>query len=381
MDSVTALLLVQGVVSCLVLAWMAYLLVRAPRNVPLRAVTVTIASFVAMFALRIATPTGGGLLGLEPVTVRLLQHFTSILGGYGLIVFFLFSALDLRTARRRAIWQAVPVVVAALIMIGAAAVMPAQFRAAAAALTWGRPDAPHSEPTIALLYLPLYVYLLYAFSSALLWIWRYARGAEPRLRRGLALASVGLAAMTPAEFVFVLATVVRWADGAPLPHWLLMTTILGFLVGAVIFLIGFAYPAAVMRLAAIRVWWQHRRAYHRLAPLWTLLHDEFPQDALNRVPTGEWRDRLRLPEVHRRYYRRVIECRDGLVRVSPYMNGSSNVPLADRLRQGLRAHASGATVGARATPLAIPRADGLDADVRELVALSDALRASKTVSA
>lgn len=375
MNSVTALLVVQGVVSCLVLAFMVYLLVRAPRNVPLRAVTVTIASFVAMFALRFATIDGGGLLGLEPITTRLVQHLTTILGGYGLIVFFLFSALDLRTARRRAVWQAVPVVAAALIMTISVAAMPAQFRNAAATLTWGRPGAPHSEPTVALLYLCMYLYMLYAFGTALVWIWRYAGGAEPRLRRGLALASVGLAAMVPAEVVFVLAAIVRWAN-ASLPRWLVMTAIPLFLFGAVIFLIGFAYPAVVMRLAAIRVWWQHRRTYHRLGPLWTLLHEEFPQDALNRVPTGEWRDRLRLPEVHRRYYRRVIECRDGLVRISPYLNGSGDLPLVERLRDGLRAHASGTTVSARATPVAIPATDGLDADVRELVALSDALQTS-----
>jgi hypothetical protein len=375
-NGVTALLVVEGLVSCFVLACMMYLLVRAPHNVPLRAVTVTIASFVLMFVVRSSVADGSGFLGLEPIIARLVLHFTNILGGYGLIVFFLFSALDLRTARRRAMWQAVPVVVVAGIMTWAVAAMPPRVRDGAAALTTGRPGSPHAEITVALLYLTMYLYMLYAFATALVWTWRYARGAEPRLRRGLALASVGLAAIVPSEAVFSLAAIVRWTGGT-LPREPVMIAIPLFLGGVVVFLIGFAYPAVVMRLAAIRVWWQHRRTFHQLGPLWTLLHDEFPQDALNRVPTGQWRDRLRLPEVHRRYYRRVIECRDGLVRISPYMNGSSDVALADRLRHGLRAHASGATVGARATPLAIPRADGLDADVRELVALSDALQASK----
>ncbi|HEV8559755.1 MAG TPA: MAB_1171c family putative transporter [Actinophytocola sp.] len=372
----TALLVVEGLVACFVLAWMMYLLVRAPHNVPLRAVTVTIASFVLMFVVRSSVADGSGFLGLEPIIARLVLHFTNILGGYGLIVFFLFSALDLRTARRRAMWQAVPVVVVAGIMTWAVAAMPARVRDSAAALTTGRPGSPHAEITVALLYLTMYLYMLYAFSTALVWTWRYGRGAEPRLRRGLALASVGLAAIVPAEAVFSLSAVVRWTGGT-LPRDLVVVAIPLFLGGVVVFLIGFAYPAVVMRLAAIRVWWQHRYTYHRLGPLWTLLHQEFPQDALNRVPTGQWRDRLRLPEIHRRYYRRVIECRDGLVRISPYMNGSSDLPLVDRLRHGLSAHASGATVGARATPVAIPRADGLDADVRELVALSDALQASK----
>jgi hypothetical protein len=129
-----------------------------------------------------------------------------------------------------------------------------------------------------------------------------------------------------------------------------------------------------MRLTALRIWWQHRRTYHRLSPLWTVLHDEFPEDALHRVPSQHpLRDVLSLRGVHRRYYRRVIECRDGLVRISPYL-GPDDSSLAERVRTGLRAHASGSPAPARATPVAIPNSDGLDADVRELVALSEALR-------
>jgi Family of unknown function (DUF6545) len=178
--------------------------------------------------------------------------------------------------------------------------------------------------------------------------------------------------MVLAEAVFVLANAVRWAGGV-MPHGVLMVAIAVILVGIVTFLVGFAYPAAVMRLAALRVWLQHRRAYRRLGPLWTLLHQRFPQDALARVPASRLGDALRLRGVHRRYYRRVIECRDGLVRISPYL-GPAEQPLAERVRAGLRAHAAGTPVPARAVAVAIPAGEGLDADVRELVALADALR-------
>ena len=153
----------------------------------------------------------------------------------------------------------------------------------------------------------------------------------------------------------------------PIGLWLLLP-------GSVIFMIGFGYPFTHMRLAAARIWWQHRRVYRQLAPLWTLLHQQFPEDALGRVPSGRWRDTLSVRAVHRRYYRRVIECRDGLLRVSPYLAVNGNGSLADRLRAGLRAHASGDPAPHQPVPVAIPAADGIDADARELVTLARALR-------
>jgi hypothetical protein len=376
---VTQLLAFQGVLSYLVLALMLYLLVRSPKNVPLRAITVMIACFGLSYLFGLAAGTAHAVLGLEPITWRLIQHLVQLVTGYSLIVFYLYSALDGREARRRALWHAVPLVAAAVIMIVATAVMPAELHDAAAALTSGRPGGPVSVPSVALLYLTVNFYRAYAFATALLWTRRYARGAEPRLRHGLAIASLGLAATVLSLSAFVAANIVRWTGGV-MPRTILMTAMVMLVLGYVVFLIGVAYPAAVMRLAALRVWWQHRRVYRQLNPLWTVLHREFPEDALERVPTSPLRDALSLRGVHRRYYRRVIECRDGLVRISPYLgtlgerDGAS--VLADQLRKGLRAHASGAPAATRATPVAIPNDDGLDADVNELVALSQALHES-----
>ncbi|HEV2781137.1 MAG TPA: MAB_1171c family putative transporter [Actinophytocola sp.] len=372
----TTLGVFEGIASHLVLALMIYLLIRAPRNPALLAITVTIASFALTFAFRLALLDGAGFLGLEPIMSRLVQQFIMLLGGYGLVTFFLFSALDVREARRRAMWQAVPVVLAVLVMTHAIAAMPPHIRDSAALLT-SRSGGPVGEPTIALMYLSVYVYQAYAYITALVLTRRYARGAEPRLRRGLALATAGLAAMVPAQMIFVGAAAGRWA-AVTMPRTITFTGIFMMLGGIVVFLVGFAYPAVGMRLAALRVWWQHRRMYRRLGPLWTLLHREFPEDALCRVPTSPWRDAVSLRGVHRRYYRRVIECRDGLVRISPYLGPNGDRSLADRLREGVAAHASGASAPARAMPVAIPAGDGLDADVHELVALSDALRSGET---
>jgi hypothetical protein len=78
--------------------------------------------------------------------------------------------------------------------------------------------------------------------------------------------------------------------------------------------------------------------------------------------------------VHRRYYRRVIECRDGLVRISPYLDTAGD-DLARDLKAALRTtqeHGTRPAVG-----VAIPDRDGLDADVEQLVTLSEALRVAR----
>ena len=373
----TTLQAFQGVLSYVVLALMLYLVIRTPRNVPLRAITVMIAFFGLSYTVGLAAGSGHAVLGVEPITARLIQHIIQLITGYSLILFYLFSALEQRDARRRALWHAVPLLLAVVVMTISTVVMPAGVRNAAAALPAGRPGGPVSVTSVALLYLTVNGYRTYAFATALLWTRRYARGAEPRLRHGLAIASLGLAVITLSLAVFTTANVVRWAGGV-MPHNPLMAAMVAVVLGYVVLLIGIAYPAAAMRLAALGIWWQHRTTYHQLAPLWTVLHREFPEDALNRVPASPWRDALSLRGVHRRYYRRVIECRDGLVRISPYLGPvgeqAEAAALADRLREGLRAHASGTLGPSRATPVAIPRDDGLDADVHELLALSQALQ-------
>jgi hypothetical protein len=375
---VTVLFALQAVATGVVLAVLLSLVVRAPGNVPLRAVTVTVASFVLTVVFGAAASNGTTVVGVEPLLSRVVQHLGMLVGGYSLIAFYLFSALERTRARQAAMRQAIPLTIAVLLELAAALLMPASMHHAAATLAFAGPEATQPPLLVLVLYVTPNLYMGYAFASALLWTRRYARGAEPRLRHGLALASVGLAGLAFGEAVFVTATTAQWV-GLAVPRWVYPIGLFAILPGSAVFMVGFVYPAVCMRLAALRVWWQHRRAYARLDPLWTLLHQQFPEDALGRVPASRWRDAMSLRGVHRRYYRRVIECRDGLVRISPYLppNGSGDSPdtaLAQRLRDGLQARASNTPVPTRAIPVAIPTADTLDADVHELITLSDALR-------
>ncbi|WP_338059192.1 DUF6545 domain-containing protein, partial [Streptomyces malaysiense] len=84
--------------------------------------------------------------------------------------------------------------------------------------------------------------------------------------------------------------------------------------------------------------------------------------------------------IHRRYYRRVIECRDGLVTVSSYLamlgvtQNASPEAVARVLPAALRACAIDTAEASPAVGVALTT-NSIDADVRQLVAVSQALEA------
>lgn len=373
MLTVTALLVTYGFGSVLVLLWMSSRLARTPRNLPLWALTGLVACWALGFPLEVAADHETVVLGIPPSVSRLLQHGVLLVGVNCLISFFLFAAADRRVAWLRVRQFAIPLAIALTILTVAVVLTPAGVR-----------TRDHTVTSIAAFWVTSDLYMAFGFAASAIWALRYARVAERRLARGLRITSAGLCGIVLANCVFVPAVIIRWAGGDAAPPELstdgAAETTLGF-YGAVFFLLpgialclaGVVYPAAVMRLAALRVWWHHLIAYRRLGPLWTELHAQFPEDALSRVPVTRWRD-LSLRGVHRRYYRRVIECRDGLVRISPYLD-TQGADLAANLKEALRAHACGERPAKQPVPVAIPDQTGLDADVAELVTLSHALRA------
>jgi hypothetical protein len=372
--------IVHGIVSFGALGWMLYLVARSPGDVRRWSVAALLAGWSVAYPFGIAASRGVVFLGVDAMNARYIQHALLLVAAYGLVCFFQFSALEPALARRRAARDAVVLAVALVVLTVANIVIPADLRTPAATVTSTPGEGPVGVAGIAIFYITANSYLLYAFAAACGWTRRYARGAEPRLRRGLRIASLGLAAISLAGATFVASNISRWA-GTPAPPPVVITSVFLLLLGITLFVGGMAYSTVATRLVALRVWRRHRRAYHRLRPLWTVLNKHFPQDALSRVPASRWRDAFTLRSVHRRYYRRVIECRDGLVRISPYLANLTEDPaeradperLARQLSEALRAHASGETVPSQAIPLALPSEDSLESDVDRLIELSRAV--------
>jgi hypothetical protein len=358
-------------------AWKLYQLAKAPRDKPLRAVTLCLASAAIAYPFGVqdvATPVDA-VIGTG--VSKLIQNVLLFATVYWLMCFYLYSAADAERGRRRARWEIIPLVLSVAMITVATFVTPTAQRGA----EYDTGDM--HVPGIALFYFFGGLYLAYALAVALRWTVRYARVSHRPLVTGLWIAAAGMAGMVLGSGVRSVFVVIR-AFGPLKTSPIMLAADLLTAAAIPTFVIGVIYPTLSTRIAALGVWWQHRRVVRQLSPLWTMLHEAYPEDELSRVPSGRWRDLLRLRGVHRRYYRRVIECRDGLVRVSPYLASAGDldkpVYLASALREALHARAAGAPVAGQAMPIAVPDGDGLDADVRQLVALSKALRAPVAVT-
>ncbi|MFJ8927640.1 MAB_1171c family putative transporter [Streptomyces sp. NPDC102364] len=377
------MLALYGIGAPLVLMWTVLRLRRAPKDRALWSLCGLITGWTLAFPFGRAADAGAGLLGTTPMGSRLVEHSLDIVSMHGLICFYLYSALEEREAGRRARLYGVPLALTFIVLVAATLSTPG-----------GVGTRDHRVTSVAVFYVAADAYLVFAFSKAWFWNRCYARGAGPRLRRGLRIAATGMIAFALANSLYIVAVVLHWAGGDDVSSNLdtagAASTSLGWfaavflmLPGVVLFLVGVTYPAAAMRVIALRVWWRHLLHYRRLKPLWAALHELFPENVLPRVPMSAWRNALNPRSVHRRYYRRAIECRDGLVRISPYINPSqtgasgdttSGAELSDRLRHALRAHGSGELSSAHAVAVAVPPDPSLEADVRELIVLADALR-------
>ena len=156
----------------------------------------------------------------------------------------------------------------------------------------------------------------------------------------------------------------------PVVKVLLLLGVPFVIVGGMLFLAGVTYPGVRARVSAVRRRRRHRREHHALAPLWTVLVRAFPSIVLRTPPRG----------AHRVYYRRVIEIRDGLVQLSPYLDADfGEVAAADpgaaaaALKTALERHAAGEASDGRAKQVLPAGADDIESDVRPLLALSAAM--------
>ncbi|MGW2339521.1 MAB_1171c family putative transporter [Streptomyces sp. NPDC001661] len=356
----------------LAVLWKLFQLSQAPQDRALRAVTFCLLCTAGSFSTGLDAESHA-LNALAGTGAASLASNVLLLGAvYWLLSFYLHSATDRRRANRRALLEAVPLVITVFAITLATVTAPAGVR--------GRPygTAVLHTPQVALFFLAAQLYLVYALTTTAWWTGRYARMSQKPVTIGLWLTAGSLISMAAANTLRIVMDLIA-LHGSPVPAGLNHGVSMLFALAVPTFVIGLSYPGVMQRLAGFRIWRQHRRAYRCLRPLWELLHEVFPEDALHRAPAGQWRENLTVRGVHHRYYRRVIECRDGLVRASPYMarqdvqTEATHEALAGQLKSALRSQAAGEPAPPQAIAVALPGEDTLDADARQLVALSDAL--------
>lgn len=365
-------LLLLGLVAALL--WKLYQLKRSPHDAPLRSVTLCLVC--AALSYPVAMP--GGASGVDTVaghgTAKLIQNVLLLLAVYFLMCFYLYSAADEEAGRRRARKEAIVVGVVAVAITVAAESVPNEVFAGSFS------TADMTIPQIAFFYGGAGLYLMYALGMACRWTRRYARMSRRPHSTGLWMAAVGLGAMAVACAIRAVLVAVRWADvDVPKP---LMAAVAFLLVASILlFSAGITYSGARARISSLRLWLRHRRDHRRLAPLWELLAEAYPENVL-RPASSAALDRRRARGVHRRYHRRIVECRDGLVDISPYLFDEDDsaalsidsAELAARLRRASARIGEGVPAPRRAVPLAMALGSDRQADVKQLIAVSDALR-------
>lgn len=368
-------LLLLGLVAALV--WKLYQWKRSPHDAPLRSVTLCL--LCAALSYPVAMP--GGASGVDTVaghgTAKLIQNVLLLLAVYFLMCFYLYSAADEDAGRRRARKEAVVVAVVAVAITVAAESVPHEVFAGSFS------TADMTTPQISFFYGGAGLYLMYALGMACRWTSRYARISRRPHSTGLWMAAVGLGAMAVACAIRAVIVAVRAADvevSEPL-----MAAVAFLLVASILtFAAGITYSGARARISSLRLWLCHRRDHLRLAALWELLAETYPDNVL-RPASAAALDRWRARGVHRRYHRRIVECRDGLVDISPYLLDEGDdstvlnidsAELAARLRRASARVEKGAPAPRRAVRLAMALGSDPESDVKQLIAVSDALRAA-----
>src|SRR3954453_3861017 len=211
--------IIHGIASFGALAWMLWLVARSPGDVRRWAVTGLVAGWSIAYPFGIAASAGVDFLGGAAMNARYVQHALLLVAAYSLVCFFQFSALEPALARGRAVRDGVVLVVALVVLTVANVMIPADLRVPAATVTSTPGEGPVGVTSIAIFYVAANSYLLYAFAAGCGWTRRRARGAEPagarggrrryaragepRLRRALRIAWIGLPATSLAGATFV----------------------------------------------------------------------------------------------------------------------------------------------------------------------------------
>lgn len=360
----------------LVLAWFLYRLARSPRDPALWAVVVCV-GFQLLGASTFVTFVRA-VFGELPSssTVKLLTNLALNTSRYALLLFFLISAGG---SWRRVRIETGILAGVCLAMTAAILVLPPGLRDTAYPLTAVLPRDMR-RPGVAPFYIVGGSYTCYAAVQTTRWALRYAAESSRRARFGLRVVAVALICAAVTTGTRTVVTIVRWAghpgfggSAMELTNRLAPISIFVFLAG--VFSIGLA-----ARFAALKTWLRRRRAYAELWPLWRELHAVFPADTLDHAPRQAWLDTLLPHQVGHRYWRRVIEIRDGLLQLSPQLLDAGfdpDRPAVEQLgtfRRALRLQADGRRPTSRTAVLvAGPEDTGVNSDVRQLIHLSRAL--------
>ncbi len=376
-DAVTALVLAQGVeagigivnalagvVFALAFCWRLDQIRRTGWGLQPLAMMVAVASLTVAFVVVneavASTLDTRGFAGLSRVAFYALLA----IGVAALVVVFFFP--DRVSRERRAGWEALPLVASLIGLQITMLVIPEEIRTETISewtvQNWG----------FALFMLIASGYLAYGFLACVNSVRKFYATADGYLRvsLGLLMAGLGFLALGAiAQIVFVAVSAMNVARSP----WLVTTNRVLATVGVVSFLLGISYPMVYSRVQSLVANRRRRRLDTELLPLWRLVTGAVPEVVL--PDTGQLSPTTRL-------HRRVVETRDALTQLSPYLPPVFEYAQVDVQVRLLRsavselsavADGAGDKISGAVRDLAPADGEGLEADAAPLIRLSEEL--------
>ncbi|MCE3555517.1 hypothetical protein LWC33_29235 [Pseudonocardia sp. RS11V-5] len=352
-------------VTTIATVWKISQVIRVPDDRYLRAVTAcTVFVFIALSA-QLATSLPINILG--PYLPKLVQNVV-LTFFFALLLIVLQASVSPYRAARRARGEVLLGAAASVGLVVTFVATSPEHRGVSYEIATGDAGA-------VWFYLVGNAYMAYATARGAVLAWQAARQTRSRARLSLRVAAAGLAiCFAGTHLPRVIATSGHLAGQ---PTEMLRTEVwtTPLLAGGIaVFFIGIAYPGARTGMLKAHLWLEARRRYHQLRPLWFTVCKAFPTIALF-APVPLVRELLHFRYMRLRYYRRLIECRDGLVCLSPRLS-TEGLP-APELAQQI-SDLVGTGTRERPAPaqmiLAEPVGDSVEEDVGELVKLSRELR-------
>lgn len=332
-----------------------------------------------LLALGLVLLAVGQTLSLPPITLATDLHLSAgvgkvaynlaTMGGLGALLWFFTRMTQPRSTGALLAAHTIALALCAGAMIALMAATPSAHRHHSLQSSFtGLPQIPW-------FYLVGGVYFTYAYALSGWYVWRYSSNPTKRLSammrgslRVIAVAELGLATTAVGREAWVSAKYVTGVASklAGTVNWQLSNiSLIGVTVGLTLLVAAGAVDT--VRLLIGRV-----RQYRDMALLWTELKAVYPEVVLRRR-LRDW------------FHRRVIECLDGLTRLSPYigeaaketdLNRCGPPELARYVWTGLTLKPALESIGSQLPAVALPLSSPQDpdADVEQLVALAVAFR-------
>lgn len=290
---------------------------------------------------------------------RVLFYGLLAVGVAAIIIVFFFP--DRGTRERRAGVEAIPLVVALIGLQVTMLVIPHDIR------TESVSDWTVRNAAFAIFVLIASGYLTYGFLACVRSVRRFFQLAHGYLRTSLALLLFGLVMLALSSLLQILfvagaaTSLFRWS-------WLLPCSRIGSIIGVVAFLVGISYPMVHARWQTLTAARRHRQTADELLPLWRLVTDAIPEVVL---PDGRSMSATML------LHRRVVEIRDALTQLSPYLTEDFEVvdddARAEMLWMAVDEYAVQGRSHGAVRDLLPSDAGDLDSDAAPLLRLSDAI--------